>query len=57
MVSAMMSSEDKAFISNIVSGNVPMDLDENGNIINEGFNQSSTISLEFINDKKLYKKI
>ena len=32
MVSSMMSSEDKAFISNIVSGNVPMDLDENGNI-------------------------
>ena len=31
------------------------ELDENGNIIKEGFNQSSTISLEFINDKKSKK--
>ena len=33
------------------------ELDENGNVINEGFNQSSTISLEFINDKKTKKKL
>ena len=33
------------------------ELDENGNVTNEGFNQGSTISLEFINDKKTKKKL
>jgi trigger factor len=33
------------------------ELDENGKINKEGFNQSSTISLEFIEDKKVKKKL
>ena len=33
------------------------ELDENGNINKEGFNQRSTISLEFINDKKSKKQL
>ena len=33
------------------------ELDENGSIVKEGFNQSSTISLEFINDKKSKKRL
>ena len=32
MISSMMDKKDVAFISEIVSGNVPMELDENGNI-------------------------
>ena len=31
------------------------ELDESGNVVEEGFNHSSTISLEFINDKKSKK--
>ena len=33
------------------------ELDENGKVVKEGFNQSSTISLEFIEDKKIKKKL
>lgn len=51
MVSAMMSSEDKAFISNIVSGNVPMDLDENGNISFNGMTIDELPGVELTNYK------
>ena len=33
------------------------ELDENDNVVLEGFNQSSTVSLEFIEDKKTKKKL
>tara|TARA_Y100001978_G_scaffold201650_1_gene220524 strand:+ start:916 stop:2313 length:1398 start_codon:yes stop_codon:yes gene_type:complete len=33
------------------------ELDEDGNVVADGFNQSSTISLEFIEDKKVKKKL
>ena len=51
MVSSMMSSEDKAFISNIVSGNVPMDLDENGNISFNGMSVDDLPTYETTNYK------
>ena len=33
------------------------ELDEKGNVVTEGFNHSSTISLEFVEDKKVKKKL
>ena len=35
-ISSMVDPEKKAFISNLVSGKIPMELDENGNITFEG---------------------
>jgi hypothetical protein len=32
------------------------ELDQSGNVVAEGFNQSSTVSLEFITDKKIKEK-
>lgn len=47
---------DKAGERDMILGNFK-ELDEKGNIIEDGFNNSSTISLEFINDKNSKKKL
>jgi trigger factor len=47
---------DKAGERDMILGNFK-ELDESGNVIPEGFNHSSTISLEFINDKKSKKRL
>ena len=47
---------EKAGERDMILGNFK-ELDESGNVIPEGFNHSSTISLEFINDKKSKKKL
>ena len=49
MVSAMMSSEDKAFISDIVSGNIIPDLDENGNMSFNGMTIDELPGVELTN--------
>ena len=49
-----LKNVDKAGERDMILGNFK-ELDEKGNIIKDGFNHSSTISLEFINDKKLKK--
>tara|TARA_Y100000385_G_C13093828_1_gene640155 strand:- start:1998 stop:3356 length:1359 start_codon:yes stop_codon:yes gene_type:complete len=47
---------EKAGERDMILGNFK-ELDESGNVIPEGFNHSSTISLEFINDKKSKKRL
>ena len=47
---------DKAGERDMILGNFK-ELDEKGNVIEDGFNHSSTISLEFINDKNSKEKI
>ena len=47
---------EKAGDRDMILGNFK-ELDESGNVVEEGFNHSSTISLEFINDKKSKKKL
>ena len=49
-------SVEKAGERDMVMANFK-ELDEDGNIVQEGFNQSSTVSLEFIEDKKSKKKL
>jgi hypothetical protein len=49
MVSSMMSSEDKALISNIVSGNIIPDLDENGNMSFNGMTIDDLPGVELTN--------
>ena len=33
------------------------ELDKEGNLVEEGFNQSSTVSVQFVDDKKAKKKL
>tara|TARA_B100001093_G_scaffold515296_1_gene591325 strand:- start:2080 stop:3435 length:1356 start_codon:yes stop_codon:yes gene_type:complete len=49
-------SVDKAGDGDMIFANFK-ELDENGKVVKEGFDQSSTISLEFIDDKKVKKKL
>jgi len=49
-------SVDKAGEGDMIFANFK-ELDENGDVVVEGFDQSSTISLEFVTDKKVKKKL
>ena len=51
-----LTSVDKAGERDMIMANFK-ELDQSGNIVIDGFNQSSTVSLEFITDKKSKKKL
>lgn len=51
-----LKSIEKAGEGDMIFANF-RELDENGQVVAEGFNQSSTVSLEFIEDKKIKKKL
>jgi len=51
LVSVEIAGEGDMILANF------KELDEKGNVVTEGFNHSSTISLEFVEDKKVKKKL
>jgi trigger factor len=51
-----LTSVEKAGERDMIMANFK-ELDQSGNVVVEGFNQSSTVSLEFITDKKSKKKL
>ena len=51
-----LSSVEKAGERDMIMANFK-ELDQSGNVVVEGFNQSSTVSLEFIQDKKSKRKL
>jgi trigger factor len=50
-----LTSVEKAGERDMIMANFK-ELDQSGNVVAEGFNQSSTVSLEFITDKKIKEK-
>ena len=51
-----LTSVEKAGDRDMIMANFK-ELDQNGNVVVDGFNQSSTVSLEFITDKKSKRKL
>tara|TARA_B100000768_G_scaffold143849_1_gene136164 strand:- start:3383 stop:4741 length:1359 start_codon:yes stop_codon:yes gene_type:complete len=51
-----LTSVEKAGDKDMIMANFK-ELDQSGNVVVEGFNQSSTVSLEFITDKKSKRKL
>ena len=51
-----LTSVEKASERDMIMSNFK-ELDQSGNVVVDGFNQSSTVSLEFITDKKSKKKL
>ncbi len=51
-----LTSVEKAGDRDMIMANFK-ELDQSGNVVVEGFNQSSTVSLEFITDKKTKRKL
>lgn len=51
-----LTSVEKAGERDMIMSNFK-ELDQSGNVVVDGFNQSSTVSLEFITDKKTKKKL
>jgi len=51
-----LTSVEKASERDMIMSNFK-ELDQSGNVVFDGFNQSSTVSLEFITDKKTKKKL